>query len=55
MAFSSLTNPSDEYMNDIKLDPSIVLPESANCLRWVTFPNQPIFAGTFWDKTVRVF
>lgn len=32
-----------------------MLTESASSIQWVSFPNMPIFAATFWDKSVRVF
>lgn len=50
-----VVNSNDEYNTDIKLDPSIALSESASSLKWVNFPNMPLFAGTFWDKSVRIF
>jgi len=46
---------NDDYVNDIKLDPSINLPESASSLKWLSNGSMPIFATTFWDKSLRIF
>lgn len=46
---------SDDYVNDIKLDQSVSLADSASSLRWYQNPQMSIFAGTFWDKTIRIF
>jgi WD40 repeat protein len=46
---------ADDYKNDIKLDPSVVLNESASQLRWMPNPNMSILSGTFWDKSLRIF
>lgn len=45
----------DDYGNDIKLDPSVQLPESASSISWISNPSMPVFASTFWDKTLRIF
>lgn len=46
---------TDDYAHDIKLDPSCQLPESASSIKWLTNPNMPLFATTFWDKSLRIF
>lgn len=46
---------TDDYSNDIKLDPSCQLPESASSIKWLSNPNMPIFASTCWDKSLRIF
>lgn len=53
MSFTATTG--DDYNADIKLDPSISLAESASSIKWITNPSMPIFAATFWDKSVRIF
>ena len=52
--------PPDDYSHDVKLDQSVTLGEGASSLVWMnpTPMNNnfsTIFAGTFWDKTVRIF
>lgn len=58
MAFNQTTQSNalsgDDYMNDIKLDSSVTLPESASHLKWIS-NNLPIFSATFWDKSLRIF
>lgn len=46
---------SDDYAADIKLDPSVSLPESASSIQWISNPSMPLFAATFWDKSLRIF
>lgn len=55
MSFGQAPISSDDYNTDIKLDPSINLPESSSSLRWLPNPQMNIFAGTFWDKSLRIF
>lgn len=53
MSFGQST--TNDYNNDIKLDPSISLGDSASSLQWLQNSQMNIFAGTFWDKTLRIF
>lgn len=52
----TFTSPStDDYKNDIRLDQTIILNQSASQLKWMPNPGMSIFSGTFWDKSLRIF
>lgn len=53
MAFVPISN--DDYTGDVKLDPSITLGDSASSIQWISNPSMPLFATTFWDKSLRIF
>ena len=49
---------TEDYNKDVKMNDAIVLHDSISSIKWVNLINNdapPIFAGTCWDKSVRIF